>query len=225
MKLLLLALLPFVAFAERNEVDDTATVACAEGESCVGRQTPQRAQHVNLRDNSGNELLYVPVSTEKKQTYSATAIFTAAASPTDVFTINGSATKTVKVLSFSYSATKTANGFGDVILTLRSSANTGGTSSTLTNAKRDSTNDAATAVVRAYTANPSGLGTSAGNIFSTRFFYSGLSVLADRLLIDFSNNTMQPITLRGTSEMMAVNLNAVTLSGNSIAASITWSEE
>lgn len=225
MKFLLFLFIPFVAFAQRNEVDDTATVACAEGEQCVGRQTPQRAQHVNLRDNAGNELLSVPIAEAKRQSFSATAIFTAAATPTDVFTITGSASKTVKVLSFSYSATKTANGFGNVILIRRSAANTGGTSATPTIAKLDSTNATATAVVRNYTANPSALGATAGSIFSTRFFYSGLSVLADRLLLNFDSGTVQPITLRGTSELLAINLDAVTIAGNSISASIKWSEE
>lgn len=225
MKMLLLLFIPFVAFAERNEVDDTATVTCAEGESCVGRQTPYRAQHVNLRDNSGNELLSVPVAETKRQTYSATKIFTLAASPTDVFTITGSASKTIKILSFTYSATKTANGFGNITLILRSAANTGGTSTTPTVAKYDSNNATGTAVVRAYTANPSALGATAGDIFSTRFFYSGLSVLADRLLLNFDNGTMQPITLRGTSQLLAVNMGGVTQAGNSVAASFTWSEE
>lgn len=225
MKLLLLALLPFSAFAERNEVDDTATVACAEGESCVGRQTPQRAQHVNLRDNAGNELLSVPIAEAKRQSFSATAIFAAAASPTDVFTITGSASKTVKILSFYYTATKTANGFGNVVLIRRSAANTGGTSATPTIAKLDSTNATATAVVRNYTANPSALGATAGGIFSTRFFYSGLSAFGDKIILNFDSGTVQPITLRGTSELLAVNLGAATQAGNSIAASITWSEE
>lgn len=165
------------------------------------------------------------VTNSKDQTYSATAIFTAAASPTDVFTITGSASKTVKILSFYYSATKTANGFGNVILIRRSTANTGGTSATATIAKLDSNNAAATAVVRNYTANPSALGTTAGNIFATRFFYSGLSSFGDEILLNFDENSKQPITLRGTSELLAVNLNAVTQAGNSIAAAITWSEE
>jgi hypothetical protein len=37
-------------------VDDTGTTACAEDKLGIARITPQRAMHVNLRDNAGSEL-------------------------------------------------------------------------------------------------------------------------------------------------------------------------
>ena len=44
------------------EVDDAAPSAASEGSAGIGRMTPARGQHVNLRDNSGAEITTLPVS-------------------------------------------------------------------------------------------------------------------------------------------------------------------
>jgi hypothetical protein len=106
-----------------------------------------------------------------KATYATTAVaFAYAASGTDIFTITGSATKTIRILRISVTGTQTTGAMRDVLLIKRSAANTGGTSATPTIAPYDSNSSAATAVVRNYTANPSALGASVGTIRAEKFF-------------------------------------------------------
>lgn len=168
----------------------------------------------------------VVTTRDAKATYSAVVYgLNVASSPTDIFTITGSASKTIKITDITFSATKTANGFGDVLLIKRSSADSGGTSSTAAAVPYDSANAAASATVRSYTANPSSLGTEVGKIAAHRYFYSGLSVAAPLLEFQFGNDNKQPVTLRGASEQLAVNLNGGTLSGNLIDLYVEWTEE
>lgn len=240
-KLFALLLAPWIAFAQSSGNGNTGTSKYPAynltGKYNLSLPTYTNGQNVYLSTDVNGRAIVAQgtspwvvsgtstVTASKNQTYSATSIFTVAASPTDVFTITGSGTKTVKILYLKYIATKTANGFADVYLIRRSSANTGGTSTTLTAGRHDTNNAAATAVVRSYTANPSALGTTVANLFSHRYFYSGLSVVGESLVYNFDNGSMQPITLLGTSEVLAVNLNSTTISGNSISISVTWSEE
>jgi hypothetical protein len=107
----------------------------------------------------------------------------------------------------------------------RSSLNTGGTSSLLTKVSFDSTNAASTAVVRSYTANPTALGTSLGDLVTFGVYVSGGGTIGSipfSLIID---NTYQPVVLRGINELFAVNMNSVTFAGNSARATVVWTEE
>lgn len=165
-----------------------------------------------------------------KTTYNATATFTAANTATDIFTINGSATKTVRVLRIGISATQTTSSEIALILLKRSTANTGGTSSTLTNVSYDSTNAAATASVKSYTANPTALGTLVGNLRNIKFSIpvvaiGGNASAQTELVESFGNGPGQALVLRGTAESLAVNLNSATVSGNSFSIWVEWTEE
>ena len=91
---------------------------------------------------------------------------------TDVFVISGSATKTVRITKISFDAIQTTAGQAIIILARRSTADTLGTSTAPVAVTFDTTNAAATAVVLAYTANPT-LGTLVGNVFSGRVFVPG----------------------------------------------------
>ncbi len=159
-------------------------------------------------------------------TYSASNVFVIANSATDVFTISGSSTKTIKIYRVLFYLTATTGSNATIIGLRRSSLNTGGTSTLLTNVTHDTTNAAATAVVRSYTANPSALGTLVGNMFTFGVYVSGGGTIGSipfSYLID--NPIVQPIVLRGTSQLFAVNMNAVTFSGNSARATVIWTEE
>lgn len=167
-----------------------------------------------------------------RQTYSATVEgLVPATLATDVFTIIGSATKTVYVHKITVNGTRTAHAHDLVILNKRSTANTGGTSTVRTIVPHDSSNEAATAVVRSYTANPT-VGTLVGNIFSSRVSFpvqtpsnaqgNGGSV---RPWVWDSGHDGQPIILRGVAQQLAVNLNGVTITGGLLNISIEWSEE
>ena len=159
--------------------------------------------------------------------YSAFSSFTAVASATDVFTVTGSATKTVKIRSVRVSGTNTGNTNALVLIVKRSTANTGGTSSNLTEVPHDSTSAAATATALSYTANPT-TGSLVGNICGGLLF---LPLLASSNIgmsheFIFGIDGYQPIVLRGTSEVFAVNLNGVALGGTTVLnIRVTWTEE
>ena len=158
-------------------------------------------------------------------TYSAAATFAAAASATDIFTITGSATKTIYIRRIRVQATQTIGAVRDILLIKRSAANTGGTSTTPTLVPHDSVYSAATAVVRAYTANPSGLGAAVGDVRRDKIWIPSTAVAPEENTWEFAPSFTQPLVLRGTSQMLCVNLNGVSSGGNSFAISVELVEE
>jgi hypothetical protein len=165
------------------------------------------------------------------QTYSATSVnFAPAANATDLFTITGSATRTVRIRRVVVDGIKTATSHEIVQIIKRSTANSGGTSTTPAGVPHDSTNTAATAVARAYTANPT-LGTAVGTMLAKRVVFKAAtpgnaqSVGAGVIFDERFGDANQAIFLRGTSEVLAVNLNGVTLTGGSVTVTVEWSEE
>lgn len=163
-----------------------------------------------------------------KQSFSASATaVTAAATPTDVFTLTGSGTKTIRITRVELSGTETLSASKNVLLIKRSAANTGGTSATLTAVPYDSANSAATATARSYTANPTGLGATVGAIRSLVFDLPapGGATGTSSIVWDFGSRPAQAVVLRGAAEVLAINLNGVTSAGNSLSFSIEWSEE
>lgn len=170
------------------------------------------------------------VSFTRRATYGATILgMTPAASATDFITITGSATRLVTVERIDCSATSTAVGSEIVNSVLRSTANTGGTSTSLTAVPFDSTDSAATAVVKAYTANPT-LGTVVGTplrIFTINTAPGATANIGESSPAIFDTaSLMKPVTLRGVLQSMALNGNAVTFpSGSAVSCSIVWTEQ
>lgn len=159
-------------------------------------------------------------------TYSAAVTaLSSANNPTDIFTITGSATKTIRVTRVRVDGTQTTSGTANIQIIRRSTANSAGTSTAPTPVAHDSTNVAATAVVRAYTANPT-LGTIVGLIRSDREFVPAVTALGEEVIYDFADSRgVQQIVLRGTNEVLSVNLNAVTVTGGLFNISFEWIEE
>ena len=172
----------------------------------------------------GNNALSVSQTDLNKPTYSATNIFTAANLATDIFTVTGSATKTIRINKLIISGTQTTAGVASIFLLRRSTANTLGTSTTLTNTTHDSQNAAATAIVRSYTANPT-LGTLVGNIKTHKLFIPTTTGAPEQDFFEWGTRPGQCIVLRGINEVFSVNLNGVTFAGNSISISVEWTEE
>lgn len=151
-----------------------------------------------------------------------------AATPTDVLQIGGSATKTIRLKSIIVAGTATAASNIIVRLIRRSAANTGGTSTTPAPVSRDTTNDAATAVVRLYSANPTGLGAAVGSIAD-----GGRLNLAppangsiDRLLVQYSWQMDQAFILRDATQFLSLNLNGDAWpAGGVLDISLAWTEE
>lgn len=162
-----------------------------------------------------------------KDTYSASITALASvSSATDLFTISGSATKVVRVTRLRLSGIKTTAGADiDVKLIKRSAANTAGTSTSPTLVPHDSDSPAATSVVKAYTANPTGLGAAVGDVASDKV-YVGLATESTHVReYKFGDGSERGIVLRGAAELFAVNLNAATVGGGAFDISCTITEE
>lgn len=161
-----------------------------------------------------------------KATYSAAITgLTVAAAPTDIFTITGSATKTIRVTRITFAGSQTTATQRDILLIKRSAANTGGTSTTETNVPHDSTFAAGTATVRAYTVNPTGLGATVGTIRSHKILIATTTTDSDNLIMDFGTRPAQALVVRGVAEVLAINLNGIASAGSSLDISIEWTEE
>lgn len=120
----------------------------------------------------------------------------------------------------------TAAGAYDFLLIKRSTANSAGTSSTPAVVPLDSTNAAGTAVVKAYTANPT-LGSAVGTIVSRKATVTTAAGAIPEvpLVIQFGQGQAQEIVLRGVAQMLCLNLNGATMTGGSLNIDILWTEE
>jgi hypothetical protein len=153
--------------------------------------------------------------------------FTPGATPTDIFTITGSATKIIRVYQLLISTTQGSNGMNSWLVIKRSTPNTGGTSSLITTVPLDSINAPATATIRQYTANPT-LGNLVGNMLSFKLpaLATNAATVNPFLIFDFSKAYGRPLTLRGTGDVVALNFNGIALpNGLSINCSVLWAEE
>jgi len=171
-----------------------------------------------------------------RQTYMASGTFTPAATPTDLITVTGSATKTVRLVSLKLYTTNTAAGSQQVFLVKRSTVDTTGTFVAATSVPVDSANNAATATVGHYTANPGALGTAVGTLHTLRIsspaavpgaFVGGNSDIGVELLpINMLLFTDSVSTLRGITEQLVVNFaGAALVIGQTHAYTIIWTEE
>lgn len=163
-----------------------------------------------------------------KPTYSSTCyILTIASTPTDICTLNGSASKTVKVRRVLFSALATTAVSEPVAIMKRSLHNQAGTATDPAVIPYDSNNATGTAYSTAYTANPSTLGTPVGTLVDPIFTYGnfttgGVQTLASQVLF---GTLGQPIVLRGVEEMLAVYLNGITVTSASAVVTFEWTEE
>ena len=177
----------------------------------------------------GNFKVSIAEVSTSKMTYSAaTGSFTPPATPTDMFIINGSATKTIKISQIIISTTQTTAGVNVFFVVKRSTANTGGTSVSETLVPYDSQDTAATGTAKHYTANPT-VGTAVGTIRSPKLWSADASGANSGMSIytfDFQRLNEQGMTLRGVAEGLAVNFNGAALpAGLSVNISVTWTEE
>lgn len=171
----------------------------------------------------GNIVRPIPYEPE---TFSAgTGPFNLAATATDIWTIAGSNTKTIRIHRIKFSATTTSGSAIklNVSLIRRSTLDTGGTSATVTAAKHDSNNASATATVTRYTANPAALGTTVAQLRTDIVGVTGSGISGGVVDWDFESGG-QPLILRGTSENIALNLNSITVTGGVGGVSVEWSE-
>lgn len=187
--------------------------------------TTAQTSPLSMSVNGGLRTESLPTT---KQCYSGAARnITPPATPTDIVIINGSASKTIRVLRIIMSATQTTAGINEFLFVKRSTANTGGTSSTPTPLPMDSNNAAVTAVVRQYSVNPTGLGTTVANLQAIKLLTpQSTSTTQPQYVIDFTSGLSQGVVLRGTAEGLALNFNGAALpTGLNVACTFEWTEE
>ncbi len=173
-----------------------------------------------------------------KQTYSAVFIGLApAATTTDLICISGSATKSIVLRQIKISGSAGTTLSLPVTLLHRASLDTGGTAASTTAnpantiSKRNSSNGAATAVLVAYTANPTIVDTTPTYIDSAQLAVSLTTMATTSIPVTFdwlNNNvglTQPPIIPKNTTEQICVNLNSTSLASGLLTGSITWVEE
>jgi hypothetical protein len=162
-----------------------------------------------------------------RTTYSAAAAsFASASTATDICTITGSGTKTVRVTQAWLAGTQTTAGTIQVFLEKRSTADTSGTAVAATVVPLDSSNASGTATVNAYTGNPT-TGSLVGHVRSNKLFIPAPATAAGEpiWLMDFGTRPSQAIVLRGTAQVLAFNLNSTTVSGSAMTCGFEWTEE
>ena len=167
-----------------------------------------------------------PSNPTRNPTYRASAVVTTAANATDIFNIRGSATRVITVTEIECSGIATTAGVANISVIRRSTANSGGTSTTMTNVPMSSSSAAATATVTSYTANPT-VGNIVGNIGSK---VVGLPLATGAggggVTWNFVNSGFTtPIVLQGTAQSISVSGNGVTLApGATLGCTIAWTE-
>lgn len=178
--------------------------------------------------------IYAPVGDAPldgyKASYSAAVQgLASAASATDIFTLTGSATKTVRITHLEVSGIATTILDTSVEAIVRTTADTGGTGVAVTAVAHDQNSPAATAVVTKYTANPTINDGTPKPIRSEKVLFNLAAPTAGsesgRLMLDFGTRPSQAIVLRGVVQQLAINLNGVTIAGPSIDISVEWTEE
>jgi len=165
-----------------------------------------------------------------KSTYSAcVSDFAPVVTPTDIISIFGSATKTIRITYVGISGTRTAATQTEFRLIKRSSANSGGAPppTALTKVTHDSNNIAASAAVNSYAANPT-LGTTVGSVRTQKVTLQVTASASAMTGVEFTFGNRpgaQAIVLRGTAEGLCINLGGTTMAGGALDIIIEWTEE
>lgn len=162
-----------------------------------------------------------------KTTYSAAATVVPAAAATDIFTITGSATKTIRVTRIQISGQATTASPSIISLAKRSAAATGGTSTAPTVVPHDSGSAAGTATLLNYTVNPTP-GALVGNIRSQEMVLVTAATPAVSnvpIVWDFTTRNSQGVVLRGIAQVLAINFGTATITGAVLGVDIEWTEE
>jgi hypothetical protein len=152
-----------------------------------------------------------------------------AASATDFVSICGSSSKTIAVTDIILNGQATTAGSKFVQLAIRTTADTGGTSSSIAAIPSDTSDVAATATVLQYTANPTSLGTSAGYIRSGVLSLPTTSTLGiPQTEWQFGSQTRnfeKEIILRGANQCLTIHGGGASFpTGATLFGSISWTE-
>lgn len=152
---------------------------------------------------------------------------TPVATATDVVVLSGSASKVIRVTKVSVVGTATAASIYDHYIVKRTTANTGGTSTTKTAAQSDSNDATQTATLSLYTANPTtgtGVTVEGNKTYLSASATPGAAALP--YVYTFGTRNDKAIVLRGTTESLAINFGGQAVpSGANLYLSIEWTED
>ena len=165
---------------------------------------------------------YISKLGTRKRSYSSAFSIVPAASATDVVEVIGSATTTVEITRMTIGGVQTTAGQVLVNLLRRSTADTVGTQTAQTIVPHQATDAAATAVIKAYTANPT-TGTLVGNVRSRRLPIGAATSLIPATVYEFGENT-KPLFLAGVAQTLCINLNGATVTGGTLDVEIEFTE-
>jgi hypothetical protein len=172
----------------------------------------------------------IPASTYFATTGAAANGKAVVATGTDFFCIVGSGTKTVFITSLEMSAQAGSSTLSSNLdLVVRSTLDSGGTSTNLTAVPADSANAAATATITTYSANPAALGTAVGQVKANMFVATGsaTNLMGPTFLATWSFGSLrgvQPLTLRGATQEACLNANGAT-SFTFATINVEWYEQ
>lgn len=159
-------------------------------------------------------------SRQHRATYRSSIFFTLAASPTDIFSIAGVASKTIMVTKIIVSGVQTTGGTVDVSCLKRSSVNTSGT--VISGVPLDAGDAAAGSRPEYYTANPTP-GSLVGTLEVQPVFFSATTAQPEKHVFDFGARG-KPVTLTSASQLVVVNLGGVTVTGGKAYITVEWTE-
>jgi len=154
-------------------------------------------------------------------TFTAVVELAAISNATDVCILLGSSSKTIQVLRLEVWLIYSAGPFYLQIIK-RTSANSGGTFSAISSIAHDSNDGSASAVLNAYTANPSSVGS--GVNVGIGVVAASTSGLAEPLIYDYAKDNQKPMVLRGTSQGLAVNFLGDNGGTTPVYVRFTWRE-
>lgn len=148
-----------------------------------------------------------------------------AATPTDIAVLSGNASNTVIPIYVSVSCTQTTAGIIDLQLYVRTTADSSGTSTgSPSSIAYDQNNSAAVSAVLTYTANPTVNDGTNRPVDAQKLGVMAPATATPSDIYVWRPSMGQSVVLRGTAQQLAINLNAVTLTGGSCNVVYRWIE-
>lgn len=197
---------------------------CAASALITGALVAQaQVPGINSTLNSVFTLVY-DNSTMKPSYTSTSTMFTIPAFATDVCSLAGSATKTVKVRRVALTGVATAVATEPVEIIKRSASPTGGTQVVDAVTTLDSINAASTVLAEHFTANVTP-GTIVGGLYLQSLTYANFTTgVGGSTIFEFGQRA-QPIVLRGVLQNVTVNLLGWTPPAGQLNCTFEWTEE
>ncbi len=160
--------------------------------------------------------------------YTAGFDVTGYTTPTDLFCVNGSATRVVKVRRITVTGQATSATQMDIVFLRRSTANTGGTPTSITLGYDDSLDPAPTATVTKYGAAPTLGAQFGGSVLDVQINFPAPGGGNPPLPAAWppSSEGTKTLTLRGANEGVCWNWNgAAWPAGGDASITVEWTEE